>query len=112
MPIKKKSRIPVLTLEGTPKERGQIHGETLKVKTLEVLERYKFLLRIKLNKDPDSEIDRMLNNTGFLAACKQWAPQLLEEVEGIAKGVGVDFNEIFAMHLAPHDEGWWFLDDA
>jgi isopenicillin-N N-acyltransferase like protein len=108
MTMLQNSKIQVLTLEGSPKERGKIHGETLKSSVLEVLERYKFRLRLTLNADPDEEIDRMLTNTNFLAACKQWAPQLLEEVEGIATGVGVDFNEIFAMHIAAHDEQWWF----
>ncbi len=112
MIVKQKSKIRVLRLEGSPKERGRIHGETLKPMILEVLERYKKLLRIYVQKDPDPIIDFFLANTDFLTATKKWAPQLLEEIEGIAEGVGIDFKEIFAMHLAAHDEKWWFLQKS
>lgn len=106
-----KSKIQVLELEGSPKERGRIHGDALRPLILEVLERYKYLLRLNLNKNPDPIIDDFLVNTEFLSATKKWAPQLLEEVEGIAEGAGIDFKEIFTMHLAAHDEKWWFSED-
>lgn len=105
------SKIKVLKLEGSARERGRIHGEELRPMVLEVLERYKYLLKITLNKNPESEIDRFLENTNFKVAIDKWAPNLLEEVKGIADGVGVDFREIFAMHLAAHDEKWWFTQE-
>ncbi len=106
--MKTKSKIRVLELEGTPKERGRIHGETLAPQVHEALERYKNLLKLTYNENPDSLIDQFLENTNFLPSIKKWAPQLLEEVEGVADGVGMDFEEIYAMHLAAHDEKWWF----
>ncbi len=106
------SKIRVLTLKGTPKERGQTHGETLETLIREILERYKYHLRLNYRKDPDQLIDYFLSNTSFLSAVKKWTPHLLEEVEGIADGVGVDFREIFALQTAAHDEGWWFFQKS
>lgn len=107
--MKLSSKIKVLTLEGSPKNRGHIHGEILKPMILEILERYKYQLRFNLQKNPDSLIDYFLSNTNFLSTVKKWTPHLLEEIEGIAESVGVDFKEIFALQLVPHDEGWWFF---
>lgn len=107
--LRQQSKIRVLTLEGSPKERGRVHGDTLKSQILEILERYKYLLHLNLHKDPDSLIEYFLSSTNFLSAVKKWAPLLLEEIEGIAEGVGVDFKEIFALQMAAHDEGWWFF---
>ena len=82
--MRQASKIRVLTLEGSPKERGRIHGETLKPMILEILERYKYLIHLNLQKDPDPLIDYFLSSTNFLSAVKKWAPHLLEEIEGIA----------------------------
>ena len=109
--IKETSKIKVLTLEGSPKERGYIHGETLKTEIIEILERYKYSLKINYNKNPDQLIDYFLSNTNFLTAVKKWSPHLLEEIEGIAEGVGTEFKEIFAMQMVAHDEGWWFFQN-
>lgn len=97
--MRQQSKIRVLTLEGSPKERGRVHGETLKPMILEILERYKYLIRIILQKDSDPLIDYFLSSTNFLSAVKKWTPHLLEEIEGIAEGVGVDFKEIFAFKI-------------
>lgn len=110
--MKKSSKIKVLTLEGSPKERGSIHGEALKPMILEIIERYKYQLRLNLQKDPGTLIDYFLSNTNFLSTVKKWTPHLLEEIEGIAESVGIDFKEIFALQLVAHDEGWWFFQKS
>jgi len=102
-------RLKVITLEGSPKERGRIHGETLKHMILEIIERYKYYLQFNYNKDPDQLITYFLSNTHFLSTVKKWTPMLLEEIEGIAEGVGIDFKEIFALQMVAHDEGWWLF---
>jgi hypothetical protein len=105
------SKIKVLKLEGSPKERGYIHGETLKSEIIEILERYKYSLQINYHKNPEQLIDHFLSKTNFLAAVKKWGPHFIKEIEGIAEGVGVEFNEIFAMQMVAHDEGWWFFQN-
>ncbi|MFX0037411.1 MAG: C45 family autoproteolytic acyltransferase/hydrolase [Candidatus Hermodarchaeota archaeon] len=107
--MKHPSKIKVLTLEGSPKERGRFHGESLKSMIIEIIERYKYLIKLNHRKDPDDLIDYFLTTTNFLPSIKKWTPHLLEEIKGISEGVGVDFKEILAMQMVAHDEGWWFF---
>ena len=55
--MKHPSKIRVLTLEGSPKERGRIHGESLKPMVIEFIERYKYLIKLNYHKDPDDLVD-------------------------------------------------------
>jgi len=96
----------VLTLEGSPRERGQIHGEALKPKILEFLGGWKEGLGKATGMNPKKYLEQFVEETGFLAAVERWAPDLLEEVRGIADGCGVDSKTIFANQLA--DEEWWY----
>ncbi len=98
--------IKVLVLEGTPKERGIIHGRALKTEIKKFIDRWKKDIQDSTNLDPDVYIKQLLNETDFIPAIKRWAPDLLEEVEGIAEGSGIEFDTIFARQLS--DEDWWF----
>jgi len=102
------SGIKFLVLEGTPRERGRIYGETLGPMIAEFIERWKYRLSMATGMDPDRYLGRFLEETGLVAAVKKWAPKLLEEVEGIGEGAGVDFNTIFAYQCA--DEERWYRD--
>ena len=105
--MKNNSRIEVLVLRGTPKERGRVHGESLRPMIFEVLDRWKYQLGQQLRGDPDELVNEFVEGTGFISAVEKWTPHLLEEVEGIADGAGADFNDIFALQLM--DEGGWYL---
>lgn len=105
------SNIRVLTLEGSAKERGIIHGEKLKPLILEAIERYKYSMFLTMKRDPEILIDLFLTKTNFLSSAKKWAPHLIDEIKGIAEGAGVNFKEIFALNLAAHDEKWWFSQE-
>lgn len=96
-----------MVLDGTPRDRGRIHGEALKPMILESLERWKYLLGQRFKKSVDRLIDQLVEKTNFLAAAKKWTPQLLDEVKGIAEGAGLDFNLVFALQLM--DEWIWCL---
>jgi hypothetical protein len=54
--------------------------------------------------DADVFIERLLAKTDFVPAIRKWTPDLLEEVEGIAEGSGIDFRTILAFQLL--DESW------
>ena len=99
------SPFPVLELTGTPKQRGQIHGETLRDLVYEAVESWKYFIQ-QTTPPIDRTIDALVNRSHFLEAVKKWTPQLLEEVEGIAEGSNMPFNDIFALQLM--DEGGWF----
>ena len=99
-----------LVLEGSPKERGLIHGETLRPMILEVIERVKYSLRKNYGSNPERLIDRFVKETDFIAAVRKLSPHLLDEVEGISEGAGVDFNTIFFLQCM--DEQWWWFPES
>jgi isopenicillin-N N-acyltransferase like protein len=100
------SDIKTLTLTGTPRERGQMHGTALKHVILRAIDAWKEDLRQYSGKDPNESIVQFMTDTDLVAATEKWAPQLLEEVKGIGDGAGVDFNTIFMYQCM--DEEWWF----
>jgi len=101
------SDIKTLTLAGTPRERGQMHGKALKNVILRAIDVWKEDIRQNTGKNPNEVIDQFMRNTDLVAATEKWAPQLLEEVKGIGDGAGVDFNTIFMWQCM--DEEWWYF---
>jgi predicted choloylglycine hydrolase len=101
--------LQIITLEGTPIHRGQIYGETLRQKILEIIKLWKNNLHQSLDMDPDKYLSQMLEDTNFLPAIQKWTPDLLEEVRGIAEGAGVDFKTMYAYQLG--DEDYWYGRD-
>ncbi len=98
--------IPVIVLEGTPRQCGQIHGETRKTGILSHIEKWKTYLEISTQMNPETYIDQFLEETNLIKAVQRWTPEVLEEVEGIAEGSGVNFKIILALQLP--DEEWWY----
>jgi hypothetical protein len=96
----------LIVLEGSPRERGRIHGETLKPLILDHIGRWKEILGVTTGENPDAYIGQFLEDTDMLTPVERWTPDLLEEVRGIAEGTGVDFRTIFALNLS--DEEWWY----
>jgi len=100
----------LLVLEGSPRERGLVHGETLRPMILEVIERWKYRLEVIYGLKPERLIDRFVEETDFVAAVRKLSPHLLDEVEGISEGAGVDFNTIFLLQCM--DEQWWWFPES
>jgi len=99
----------LLTLTGSPRQRGRIHGESLRSEIHELLKRWKdYLSRVNAI-SPAKYIRELVSQTNFSAAIEKWTPGLLEEVRGISEGAGEKFNDIFAFQL--QDEEWWFSQE-
>ena len=96
----------VLVLEGSAKERGRAHGEALRKEIQAMVGEWKENIYQDLRLDPDQFLTELVQETNFIPAIQRWTPALLEEVEGIAEGTGLDFNTIFARQLS--DEEPWF----
>ena len=94
----------VIDLTGTPYEMGKIHGQTLKPEILELVKRWKADLEKTYQVPAEDFVRNLLKKTDFRPAIDRWTPGLLDEVRGIADGVGVDFNTIYAYQLV--DEIW------
>lgn len=105
------SHLPVIDLEGTPRVRGRLYGESTRHLIAEVLDYWKsdlgnFLHRGKRysQKEITSYLSKFFDETSYLQAIKRWTPGLLEEVKGIAEGAGQSFDDILGLQLL--DEEW------
>jgi isopenicillin-N N-acyltransferase-like protein len=97
-------KLAVVVLEGSPYNRGLIHGKTLKTQIHDFVAVWKADLAQRYKMDADAFIQRFVKKTDYPAAIKKWTPELLEEIKGIAEGSGIDFDTIFVLQLI--DEYW------
>lgn len=99
-----KAEMPVLVLEGTPRERGLTHGRMLRGEIQQAVAQWKAGLSDAYKMDADVFIERFIASTDYLPAIRKWTPGLAEEVSGIAEGAGLDFKTVLAFQLV--DESW------
>ena len=102
-------KLRVLELRGTPYERGQIHGRSLKPEIQDLVKRWKTNIEKTYSVPATTYIQRLLEATDFQPAIERWTPGLLDEVRGIADGAGIDFPTMYAFQLI--DETWVMGDD-
>lgn len=84
-----------LNLTGTPKEIGFIHGERGKKEVHQSLETYEKLFRGYQKIDWNEAKERA---KAHLDAIEAYDFTMLEEMDGIAQGAGVDFEDILALN--------------
>ncbi|HNB69995.1 MAG TPA: C45 family autoproteolytic acyltransferase/hydrolase [Acidobacteriota bacterium] len=99
-----KGNLKVVVLEGSPYNRGLIHGRTLKKEIGEILQLWKADVEQTYKMKADEFTARFLKTTNFIPAIQKWTPELLDEVKGISDGSGIDFNTILMLQLG--DEQW------
>ena len=81
---------PLIEIWGSPIERGLQYGEQAKYKILVSIELYlKSLKDLGLRKEDILDLAK-----GFVPSINDWAPDLVQEMKGIAKGASVAFEEI------------------
>jgi len=102
----KEKKLHVLTLTGGPRERGLSHGEEMREEIARHLELWREDLRKDTGMSPDDYLDKFYAETDFFPAIEQFAPDLLEEVRGIAEGSGQDFRVVLTRQMS--DEDPWF----
>lgn len=96
----------VLPLNGAPRPRGQMYGESLRASIRDNLAGWKESLGKSIGIDPSAYLAEFVARTNFQPAIQQWTPDVWEEVIGLAEGAGLDFNELYAFQLA--DEEWLY----
>lgn len=94
----------VVELSGTPYERGLQHGEALKAPIAAMLVHWRNDVKRATGRDADDFVARFLAATHFDDAARRHAPELLDEVRGIAAGSGQAFETMFCYQLI--DELW------
>lgn len=98
-----------LELNGSPYERGLTHGELLKEEIQEVIRLFKIDIAETTNEDPDQFIAKFLEHTDYKTSVLQWMPELMDELQGISEGSGIDLETIFMHQLG--DEYWFNTKD-
>lgn len=96
--------VDVVDCAGTPRQRGEQHGEALRDQIAGGLARWREAIATAHAVDADGYIAAFVQGTDFLPAIRRWTPSLLEEVEGIARGAGQPWEWIYACNLL--DEEW------
>ncbi len=87
----------LIRLSGTPREQGFEHGRRARVDILENLEIAHRALRKRPDQGSAGDADRLLATNEEHAA--RHAPELLEEIAGIAEGASVDYRDILHLNL-------------
>ncbi len=102
----KNKEIKVLKLIGTPYERGIAHGEELRKDIQSHMELWAENTEKELNMSVKDYLKRLYTKTDFLPAICRYAPDILDEVRGIAAGANLPFDVVLARQLS--DEEPWF----
>lgn len=85
---------PLVEVSGAPRQRGQSYGEQAKARIAGSVDLYAGNLdRLGYGK---ADIDRF--TATFAPRLKAWAPDLVDEMEGIAEGAGIDFSSIMLVN--------------
>ena len=98
-----------LVLDGkTPYERGYQHGVALEFPIKKALRQFRLWVRDIVGlEEPGAMIRDFAANTPYLVSAQADLPDLYEEMQGIAEGSGVDFNQLFVYQS--FDEFFVFL---
>jgi len=85
---------PLIEVAGPPLRRGEIHGEAARGRVALSIQHYSEQMgRMGFGKDRIAEVCN-----GFLPALRDWAPDLVEEMEGIARGAGCSLDEVVLLN--------------
>jgi isopenicillin-N N-acyltransferase-like protein len=103
--------IPVLDLSGTPAQVGAAHGEAQRERIREYSDRFVGWL-LSTAAVRVSEADLWARWSPQVAANQREAPDLVEEMRGIARGAGVPFERIFLLNSLLDLGSFRYLDLA
>jgi isopenicillin-N N-acyltransferase-like protein len=103
-------KLNVLDLAGAPRERGRQHGETLRSEIVQHHQRWVDAISDDLGEPAGTYLDGLVGQ-GFLETAERLAPDLLEELLGLAEGSGLSFARTFARMLSD-EEPWVRMEHA
>lgn len=98
--------IRVLTVEGTPYERGLAHGEALRDEIHSSVSAWTGALSKPEGMGAGQYLQEFASETDFMAAMARHTPDLFHELQGIATGSGVPLDTIYALQMI--DEEWCY----
>lgn len=100
-----------LDLTGSPRERGLIHGESLRGEIELSLSRWSEQLAVEGQRSSasgDDPVRSLARSSGFVSAMEEHTPDLVDELRGIAEGSGQELESIVGLNLM--DEEVWLSD--
>jgi isopenicillin-N N-acyltransferase like protein len=100
----------IVDVSGSGRERGRAHGEVLRDRIADALERWDADVGERVGIPARDHVAGLLAATQFVPAIEAATPELLEEVRGIADGAAISFERILAYNLM--DEEWWYAQTA
>ena len=97
--------IPIIDIAGNAGERGYAHGRAL----AEGIDRFyeRWMLNASAGPRPIVERDAVGFAMGLLPESRAQAPDLVEEVEGIAAGAGIPFEKVWFLNCFDEAGGYW-----
>ena len=102
-------------VKGNAYQRGLQHGKALRKVIRPTINRFKYDMVSAFLEAAGTEYkwkdyrEFFYNNTGLLKNAEKYAPNLVEEIRGIAEGAELDFKDVFAYNLN-FDETFWVLE--
>ncbi len=94
------NRLYFLTVDGTPYQRGYQHGRALRYVIRSGMARWKqWISEVLEQAHPEIEVAEFVQGTDFIAAIRKHTPDLYKELQGIAAGADVDFNNLYAYNM-------------
>ena len=88
------SPFPLIEVSGDPRRRGEIHGEAARERVALSIQHYtEQMARMKFGAKRITEVCE-----GFLPALRAWAPDLVEEMEGIAHGANCPVSAVVLLN--------------
>ena len=97
---KSDNTIHFVEISGSFFQKGKTYGIATKLDIQGQLKIWEALCRKEINLSLDEVYDFIKSETGFLNAIDIYAPQLLEEVKGMAKGANVSYQHLITLNLA------------
>jgi hypothetical protein len=83
-----------------------MHGRAARKKVRVAIARWSEVVSQSSGLDPLAYADRLLHGTSFGSSIATWAPDVAQEIGGIAEGAELDERLVLAYNLM--DEQWWF----
>ena len=102
------SEMKVLTVGGTPRERGHAIGESLREDIQVVMEKHEQAIDTRKGYSLGNYYAAFDNFSAHLDAARKWTPDLLEEVWGMAEGANIEWKRMFRYKMMDED---WFFDN-
>jgi isopenicillin-N N-acyltransferase-like protein len=99
------AEIPVVTLAGSPAERGQQHGQALAGEIATMYQHY--ITSAAASDPPVEERDVLAYAMSHLPESRAYAPDLVEEVDAIAQAAGMAFEKVWLLNCFDEADFYW-----